>query len=242
MPLIITETSNKPFEKCVLDIVGLLNITTCGNKYLLTFQDDLTKFSKTIPIPNQGATTVAKEFVTKIICEHGIPETVLKDQGTNFLSEVFKYMCKLLKIIKVQTIAYHPESNGALEKLHRTLAEYLRYYINEEQTDWDEWIPYTMFTYNTTPHTATAYTPFELIYGHRATPPTALSLPPKSTYTYDDYAQLKQRLRVTQQLAKTHLNEAKIKAKTYADKNTNSNLQNRRQSSLTRRNVTARTL
>jgi len=124
MPLVITETLNKPFEKCALDIVGPLNITTSGNKYLLTFQDDLTKFSKAIPIPNQEATTVAKEFVTKIICEHDIPETVLTDQGTNFLSEIFKNVCKLLKITKIQTTAYHPESNGALERSHRT--EYLR--------------------------------------------------------------------------------------------------------------------
>jgi len=123
MPLIITETSSEPFEKCALDIVGPLSITTLGNKYL-TFQDDLTKFSKAIPLPNQEATTVAKEFITKIICEHGIPEMVLTDQGTNFLSEIFKNTCKLLKITKIQT-AYHPESNGALERSHRTLAEYL---------------------------------------------------------------------------------------------------------------------
>jgi len=75
---------SKPFEKCALDIVGPLSITTSRNKYLLTFQNDFTKFSKAIPITNQEATTVAKEFVTKIICEHGIPETVLTDQGTNF--------------------------------------------------------------------------------------------------------------------------------------------------------------
>jgi len=48
------------------------------------FQDDLTKFSKAISLSNQEATTVAKEFVTKMICEHGIPETVLTDQSTNF--------------------------------------------------------------------------------------------------------------------------------------------------------------
>jgi len=66
---------------------------------------------------------VAREFITKIICEHDILETVLMDQGTNFLSEVFKNVCKLLKITKVQTTAYHPESNGALERLHRTLIE-----------------------------------------------------------------------------------------------------------------------
>jgi len=52
MPLIITETSSKPFEKCALDVVGPLTVTTLGNKYLLTFQDDLTKFNKAIPLPN----------------------------------------------------------------------------------------------------------------------------------------------------------------------------------------------
>jgi len=74
---------------------------------------------------------------------------------------------------------------------------------------------------NNTTHTATAYTPFELIYGHQATLPTALSLPPRPTYSY--YAEeLKQKLRATQQLAKAHSKEAKIKAKMYADKDVNS--------------------
>jgi len=52
--------------------------------------------------------------------------------------------------------------------------------------------------------------------------PTVLSLPPKPTYTYDNYAEeLKQRLRATQQVAKSHINQAKIKAKICADKDTN---------------------
>jgi len=61
-PLIITDTSSKPFEKCALDIVGPLIITTQENKYLLTFQDSLTKFSKAISIPNQEANTISKEL------------------------------------------------------------------------------------------------------------------------------------------------------------------------------------
>ncbi|KAM0730356.1 Retrovirus-related Pol polyprotein from transposon 412 [Formica fusca] len=221
VPLIITDTPTNPFEKCALDIVGPLTITTNGNKYLLTFQDNLTKFSKAIPIPNQEANTVSKEFVTKIVLEHGIPEKILTDQDTNFLSEIFKNTCKLLKINKIQTTAYYPESNGALERSHRTLAEYVRHYINDDQTDWDEWIPFAMFTYNTTPHTATGYTPFELVYGHQADLPTALTRPPKPTYNYNDYAQeLKERLRATNQLAKEHVKEEKIKAKQQYDKNT----------------------
>ncbi|KAL6420796.1 hypothetical protein ACFW04_013771 [Cataglyphis niger] len=90
VPLIITDTPTKPFEKSALDIVGPLTVTTNGNKYLLTFQDNLTKFSKAIPIPNQKANTVSKEFITKTVLEYGIPDKILTDQGTNFLSEIFK--------------------------------------------------------------------------------------------------------------------------------------------------------
>jgi len=98
---VITDTPAKPFEKCALDILGPLTVTTNGNRYLLTFQDSLTKFSKAILIPNQEANTISKEFVTKIVLEHGIPEKILTDQGTNFLSEIFKNTCKLLKIDKI---------------------------------------------------------------------------------------------------------------------------------------------
>ncbi|KAL0130248.1 hypothetical protein PUN28_002086 [Cardiocondyla obscurior] len=217
--MVITDTPEKPFEKCALDIVGPLTVTNAGNKYILTFQDALTKFSKAIPVANQEAATVAKAFATKIIFEHGIPEKILTDQGTNFVSKMFKNVCKLLKIEKIQTTAYHPESNGALERSHRTLAEYLRHYINGDQTDWDEWVPYAMFAYNTTPHTATGYTPFELVYGHQATLPTALATAPRNTYTYDDYAQeLRERLRASNTIAKEHLKKEKEKSKTNFDK------------------------
>jgi len=67
-----------------------------------------------------------------------------------------------------------------------------------------------MFTYNTTPHTAIGFTPFELMYGHQTILPTALSKQPKPTYSYDDYAQeLRERIRATNQLAKDHLKQEK---------------------------------
>ncbi|XP_036149094.1 uncharacterized protein LOC118647760 [Monomorium pharaonis] len=164
-PLVVTDTPSRPFEKCALDIVGPLTLTKNDNRYLLTFQDHLTKFSKAIPIPNQEANTVSKEFVTKIVLEYGTPEY--------------------------------------------------------DQTDWDEWIPYAMHTYNTTPHTATGYTPFELIYGRQAELPTALTKQSKPTYNYDDYAQeLRERLRAANRVARENIKEGKVKAKTQYDKRT----------------------
>ncbi|XP_011646140.2 uncharacterized protein LOC105432862 [Pogonomyrmex barbatus] len=79
--MLITDTLKKLLEKCAFDIVGPLPITNAGNKYILTFQDKLTKFSKAISIKNQEANTVAKAFVTKIIVEYEIPDKILTDQG-----------------------------------------------------------------------------------------------------------------------------------------------------------------
>jgi len=63
---------------------------------------------------------------------------------------------------------------------YRSLAKYLRHYVNNEQTNWDEWLSYAMFIYNTTPYIARTYF-FQLIYGHQ---PTALLQSPKLTYAY----------------------------------------------------------
>jgi transposase InsO family protein len=177
----ITSTARHPFEKCALDIVALMMERMSGNKYILTFQDDLIKFLVAIPIPQQDAETVSKEFVLNIVLKFGARAQLLTEQGSNFLIDLFKSTCKLLKIRKIRTRAFHPESNGSLERSHTVLAEYLRYYVREHQTDRDEWIPYAVYGYNTKVHTTAAYTytPFELVYGFRSEVPSALRETPK---------------------------------------------------------------
>jgi len=66
-PMEITTTDRHPFEKCALDIVGPMMKTMSGNKHILTCQDDLSKFLVAIPIPQQDAETVAREFVLNIV-------------------------------------------------------------------------------------------------------------------------------------------------------------------------------
>jgi len=79
-----------------------LNRNDKRKQIILTFQDNLTKLSKAIPLTNQEVATVAKKFVTKIVFEHGMPEKILTDQGRNSTREMFKNTCKLLKIEKIQ--------------------------------------------------------------------------------------------------------------------------------------------
>lgn len=79
------------------------------NQSVLTFQDYFSKYPEAFQLMDQKATTIAKIFVKEIICRHGTPEKLLMDQGANFTCELFKEICKLLDIDKIQTTTYHPE-------------------------------------------------------------------------------------------------------------------------------------
>ena len=91
-------------------MVGPLPETSSGNKYVLTFQDDLSKYVVAVPIVRQDAETVARAFVEKIVLQYGTRQVIQTDQGANFVSEVFRNTCCLLKIKKIQFTAFHPES------------------------------------------------------------------------------------------------------------------------------------
>ena len=90
-----------------------------------------------VPIGKQDTEIIARDFVEKIVLTYGTPLTLQTDQGANFVSEVFRNTCKVLKINKIQSTAVHLESQGSIEWSHRVLAEYVRQYVREDQTNWD---------------------------------------------------------------------------------------------------------
>lgn len=216
-PMEITTTSEFPFQRLSLDVVGPLPITENGNRFILTMQDDLTKYSYAVPIPDHEAKTIADKFLT-FITLFGIPESILTDQGSDFTSNLFKEVNKLFKIRHILSSPYHPQTQGALERSHLTLKDYLKHYIHSQQTDWDNYISLAMFTYNTHFHKATNFTPFELIFGRKASIPNSLTMKPDFKYTYDDYhTNLKLKLNKSFELAREKLISAKEKSKIHYD-------------------------
>ena len=104
LPLQITDTPEIVWQNCSMDIVGPLTQTCEGNRYLLTFQEELSKYTLAVPISQQGSLTVAKVFVEQIILKFGIRQTLLTDQGSNFLSELFANTCKLLRVKRIRLV------------------------------------------------------------------------------------------------------------------------------------------
>jgi hypothetical protein len=119
------------------------------------------------------------------------------------MSDVFKRICKLFKIEKIHPTAYHPESNGALRRTHKTLTNYLRCFCDKKLNNWDEWLPFACFTYNTMPHSVTKYTPYEVLFRRTANIPGKLHRQPQPLYNFDDIVMdIKQKMQSCQKIAK----------------------------------------
>jgi hypothetical protein len=78
------------------------------------------------------------------------------------LGETFKIVCKLLGIKHTHSTSFRPQSNGWNERSHRSLIEFLRSYVADDLSTWDQWVKYALFVHNTTPHSATNYMPVPL--------------------------------------------------------------------------------
>ena len=195
-------------------MVGPLPVTQGNNKYILTFQDNLSKYVVAIPIDQQDAETVARAFVKRIVLTYGTPQILQTDQGASFISEVFKNTCKILKIKKIQSTALHPRSQGSIERSHLVLAEYLTHYVKEDQTNWDHWIAFVTYAFNRTEHSATGFTLFDLLFGHPSALHSTSKGPPEPQNNYDDYvSELRSRLQTVHQQAHKNLITSKNKSK-----------------------------
>ena len=108
-----------PFERIGVDVLQLTP-TQNGNKYAVVFMDYLTKWPEVFAVPNQSAETIAELLVENLICRHGVPKELLSDRGANFLSDLVTEICHLTGVRKINTSAYHPQSDGMVEKFNST--------------------------------------------------------------------------------------------------------------------------
>jgi hypothetical protein len=202
----ITDTQAEPWKKLYLDIIGPLPCTEEGHKYILTCQDNLSKFLIAESLTNQTVEEVSEALTHRVFLVYGIPSIILTDQGSSFMSGVFKGICKLFKIEKLNTVAYHPEANGSLERSHKTLVTYLRSYVDSKPTTWNQWLSFACFMFNTTPHSITRYSPYELLFGRRCNLPGELEQEVQPLYNYDDIVKvIKYRLQESHHIAQKNL-------------------------------------
>ncbi|XP_078051433.1 uncharacterized protein LOC144477582 [Augochlora pura] len=133
-----------------------------------------------------------------------------------------KNIAERFKINQFRTTTFKPQSNGSIERLaHDVLTEYLKQYISKG--DWDEWLPFATFSYNSSVHEGTLFIPHELVFGTIARTPSAnASVHDSSDESYTRYLEnLQTTISDTITKARENLGAAKLRSKSYYDRKVN---------------------
>ena len=123
---IITDTPLNPNDKIAMDIFGPFTKTKRGNQFILSIQDQLTKYFILIPLKDQTANSIINELLDHYVYIFSAPKSILTDMGRNFVCKLMDIFEKAFKIRHIKTTSFHPQYNGSLERTHVVVKDVIR--------------------------------------------------------------------------------------------------------------------
>ena len=173
-----TPLANIPISErfhCVhIDIVCQLPPSN-GYTHLVTMVDRFTRWTEVVPVRNISTESVATAFLTHWVSRFGVPRVIISDRGKQFESALWSLLLNKLGIVRKSTTAYHPQSNGAIERFHRTLKNAIRAKCQENKS-WYSALPLILLGIRTAINRQ-GFSPAQMTYGTRIEVPTSFFVP-----------------------------------------------------------------
>ncbi|CAJ0966038.1 unnamed protein product [Ranitomeya imitator] len=120
------------------------------DKFMIVYLDDVLVFS-------DDWESHVQQNVVRL---HGIPENIVSDRGSQFVSRFWRTFCAKMGIDLSFSSAFHPQTNGQTEQTNQTLETYLRCFVSADQDDWVTFLPLAEFALNNRASSATLVSPF----------------------------------------------------------------------------------
>ena len=155
-----------------MDIVGPFPTAKGGFRFLLTYIDMATRWPEAIPL-RKTTTKVVIDQLTLIFSRIGFPSTLVSDNGPQFTAESFKQFFKEKGITHVKASQYHPQGNGVIERMHRTLNSVIAKSV-DAKGNWAQVVPMALYFLHCTPNRSAGLSPFLLKHGWEPTTPLQL--------------------------------------------------------------------
>ena len=161
-PLLILE---RIWSELFVDfITGLAPSKDCTSTMVVT--NRLSKSIIAVPMKETRAIDVPQTLLEHIFQHYGLPTAIVSNHGTQFVSMLWTEVCRLVKIIRRLSTAFHPEMDGATERANQELETYLRIFTSFQQEDWAFQLPIAMMALNSRVFQFTGLSPFFMIHGY----------------------------------------------------------------------------
>ena len=177
-----------PMDVVGIDTVGPLVTSNNGNNYIVTVVDWYSSWVEAYPVPNKEANTIAKVLLERFIPQHGCPNKIVSDRGTEYVNTAIDLLCTELHIKRSITTPYHPAANGKTERCHRFLNDIIAKSVQHRtHSEWEEALPNALLAMRTCVNDSSKYTPYFLLYARDPVLPVDTILEPRRRYYGDDY-------------------------------------------------------
>ena len=186
------------------------------NRWILTLVDCATRYPEAIPMKGIDTIECAEELVN-IFSRIGIPQEILSERGSQFVSDLMREISRLLLVRQLQTTTpYHAQCNGLVERWNGTLRRMIQKMAAEKPSDWDRYIPALLFSYREVTQASLGFSPFELAYGRSVRGPMSVlrdiwadeDINEQTKTTYQYVLEPRERLESTCKLAHDELRKA----------------------------------
>ena len=131
-----------------MDIVGPLPVSKEGFWFLFTIIDRSSRMLEALPLVTVETTSCRDALICNWIGRFGVPAHIISDQGVHFTSALWGPTCEVIGTHHNTTTAYHPKSNGMVERPHRRLKEALKACL--ASADWLDHLPWVLLAVNVT--------------------------------------------------------------------------------------------
>jgi len=189
-----------------------------GLTHIVTITDAFTHHTELVAIPNTCPITIAKALLDNWILRHGFYQQVVSDHGDKFLSDIMDELNKILKIRHHVIGSYNPHINGGIERIHKTMGDYLQTYCENASEEWTDFIPSLRFALNTRINGTTKMSPYFMTYMEHTVFPWAKDQ--HLSYSESDIMSRIRLLNCARELISSNSEEAKAASKRVYDTKT----------------------
>ena len=174
-----------PFAQWGLDIMGPFPTALRQQKFLVVGIDYFTKWVEVEALATITEKNIRNFVWRNIICRYGIPRVLVFDIGKQFNNSAFRDFCSELGIKNHYSSPAHPQANGQVEVMIRSLLKLIKTRLDGAKGIWPDELPSVLWAYCTTARTPTGETPFRLAYGTDAVIPMEVGL---TSYRVESYS------------------------------------------------------
>lgn len=202
------------WEDIGMDFIVGLPKTSQGYDSIWVIVDRLTKSAHFLPVRTSYTyKDYAELYLSRIVCLHGVPKTIVSDRGTQFTSRFWHSLQEALGTKLLHSSAYHPQTGGQVERVNQILEDMLRACVLTYGKRWELCLSFAELSYNNSYQASLQMAPFEALYGRRCRTPLNWSESGKRPFygpdlvneTEEKVKQVQEHLRIAQSRQKSYV-------------------------------------